>query len=65
MQLTSGADSVDADTLGEELVGEDTDHGDLGTLGHRVVEEHGGSGVSDWTSQQETTYAVHSRIYLP
>jgi hypothetical protein len=41
------ADSVNPDSSGEELVGEASGHGDLSTLGHRVVEEHRGSSVSD------------------
>jgi len=41
-------DSLDSDTLGDELVGEDSDHGDLGALGHRVVEERWGTSVCDY-----------------
>jgi hypothetical protein len=37
-------DGVDSDTLGEKLVAEASDHGDLGTLGHCVVEEGGCGG---------------------
>jgi hypothetical protein len=38
---------LDSDTLGDELVGEYSDHGDLGALGHGVVEERWGSSVCD------------------
>jgi hypothetical protein len=41
-------DLLDSDTLGDELVREDSDHGDLGTLGHRVVEEGWGASVCDY-----------------
>ena len=35
----AGSDGVHSDTLGEELVAETSNHGDLGSLGHSVVEE--------------------------
>ena len=35
----TGRDGVDSDTLRQELVAEAADHGDLGSLGHGVVEE--------------------------
>jgi hypothetical protein len=44
---------LDSDTLGDELVGEDSDHGDLGTLGHGVVEERWGSSVCDLGSSDD------------
>jgi hypothetical protein len=42
-----GLSLLDSDTLGDELVGEYSNHGDLGALGHGVVEEGWGSGVCD------------------
>ena len=42
-----GVSLLDSDTLGDELVGEYSDHGDLGTFGHGVVEERWGSSVCD------------------
>jgi hypothetical protein len=41
---------LDSDALGDELVGEYSDHGDLSALGHRVVEKRWGSGVCDCLS---------------
>jgi hypothetical protein len=38
---------LDSDTLGDELVGENSNHGDLSALGHGVVEEGWGSSVCD------------------
>lgn len=38
---------LDSDTLGDELVGEDSDHGDLCALSHGVVEKGWGPGVCD------------------
>jgi hypothetical protein len=38
---------LDSDTLGNELVGENSDHGDLSALGHGVVKERWGSSVCD------------------
>lgn len=35
----AGSDSVHSNTLGEELVAEASNHGDLGSLGHGVVEK--------------------------
>jgi len=46
--LFGGRSLLDSDTLGDELVGEYSDHGDLGTLGHGVVEKRWGSSVCDW-----------------
>ena len=43
----SGADGVDSDSLADELVGQSTDHTDLGGLGHGVVEQRGRTGVGD------------------
>lgn len=52
------ANGVDSDTLLEELVGETSDHGDLSAFGHRVVDKHGWTGVSDCRS-----VTVAQRIY--
>jgi hypothetical protein len=38
---------LDSDTLGDELIGENSNHGDLGALGHGVIEEGWGSSVCD------------------
>lgn len=41
---------LDSNALGDELVGEYSDHGDLSALGHRVVEEGWRSSVCDCLS---------------
>jgi hypothetical protein len=38
---------LDSDTLGNELIGQYSDHGNLSTLGHGVVEERWRSSVCD------------------
>lgn len=43
----SWANSVDPDTPGKKLVGKDSGHGDLGSLGHRVIEQGRRAGVGD------------------
>jgi hypothetical protein len=47
--------SLDSDTLGQELVGENSNHGDLGTLGHRVVKQRRGSGISNLSLASESS----------
>jgi len=61
----TGADGVDADPLGDELIGEAADHGDLRAFGHAVVEEHRGSGVCHWVDEDQSSRGcMRRRTYL-
>lgn len=68
--ISTGTDSsrendlLDSNTLGEELVREDSDHGDLSALGHGVVEQGWRSGVCDYVNQHSDITFVRSRLTL-
>lgn len=49
---------LDSNALGDELVGEYSDHGDLSALGHGVVEEGWGSSVCDCLSAVSQVYKM-------
>lgn len=54
------ADGVDSDTLGQELVGKTSDHGDLCTFGHGVIDQHRRSSIRDCPSTPLEALCIRS-----